>query len=77
MTVGRPDFVFMRGQITVGHCEAKDIGLDINPKAMKDFNKAQYERYVKALPNLIYTNGLDFRFYKNGELPGKSRLPTT
>jgi type I restriction-modification system DNA methylase subunit len=66
--VGRPDFVMMRGQITVGHCEAKDIGLDINPKAMKDFNKAQYERYVKALPNLIYTNGLDFRFYKNGEL---------
>ena len=66
--VGRPDFVFMRGQITVGHCEAKDIGLDINPKGMKDFNKAQYDRYVKALPNLIYTNGLDFRFYKNGEL---------
>ncbi|MGL4488933.1 MAG: type ISP restriction/modification enzyme [Rhizobiaceae bacterium] len=66
--VGRPDFVLMRGQITVGHCEAKDIGLDINPKGMKDFNKAQYERYVKALPNLIYTNGLDFRFYKNGEL---------
>jgi predicted helicase/CRISPR/Cas system CMR-associated protein Cmr5 small subunit len=66
--VGRPDFVLMRGQITVGHCEAKDIGLDINPKGMKDFNKAQYERYVKALPNLIYTNGLDFRFYRNGEL---------
>jgi predicted helicase/CRISPR/Cas system CMR-associated protein Cmr5 small subunit len=68
VNVGRPDFVFIRGQITVGHCEAKDIGLDINPKGMKDFNKAQYERYVKALPNLIYTNGLDFRFYKNGEL---------
>ena len=71
--VGRPDFVFLREvgkgtQITVGHCEAKDIGLDINPKSMKDFNKNQYERYVKALPNLVYTNGLDFRFYKNGEL---------
>ena len=35
---------------------------------MNDFNKAQHGRYVKALPNLIYTNGLDFRFYKKGEL---------
>ena len=66
--VGRPDFVFQRGPITVGHCEAKDIGLDITPKGMSDSNKAQYERYRKALPNLVYTNGLDFRFYKHGEL---------
>jgi type I restriction-modification system DNA methylase subunit len=66
--VGRPDFVFQRGQITVGHCEAKDIGLDIDPRAMKDANKEQFERYRKALPNLVYTNGIDFRFYKHGEL---------
>ena len=71
--VGRPDFVFIReagkhAQVTVGHCEAKDIGLGINPKGMNDFNKAQHDRYVKALPNLVYTNGLDFRFYKKGEL---------
>ncbi len=71
--VGRPDFVFIReagknAQITVGHCEAKDIGLGISPKGMNDFNKAQHDRYVKALPNLIYTNALDFRFYKKGEL---------
>ena len=71
--VGRPDFVFIReagkgAQITVGHCEAKDVGLDITPKAMNDFNKAQHGRYVKALPNLIYTNGLDFDFYKEGQL---------
>lgn len=71
--VGRPDFVFIReagkgSQITVGHCEAKDVGLGIAPKGMNEFNKAQHDRYVKALPNLVYTNGLDFRFYKNGDL---------
>ncbi len=71
--VGRPDFVFTRNigkgtELTVGHCEAKDVGLDISPKAMNDFNKAQHGRYVKALPNLIYTNGLDFDFYKEGHL---------
>ncbi len=60
--------MFHRGAITVGHCEAKDIGLDINPRAMKDANKEQFERYRKALPNLVYTNGVDFRFYKQGQL---------
>ncbi|MEL6946189.1 MAG: type ISP restriction/modification enzyme [Pseudomonadota bacterium] len=71
--VGRPDFVLLRdngdrAKITVGHVEAKDIGLDIRPRAMRDANKDQWERYTKALPNLIYTNGLDFAFYKNSEL---------
>jgi len=70
--VGRPDFVFQRMAgttiITVGHCEAKDIGLDVSPKAMRDGNKAQHTRYVKGLPNLIYTNCLDFHFYRQGEL---------
>lgn len=71
--VGRPDFVFQRGidQITVGHCEAKDINLDITPKSMDKANKAQFNRYVKGLPNLIYTNCLDFHFYKNGKLVRK------
>ncbi len=70
--VGRPDFVFLRRsgeqQITIGHCEAKDIGVDIAPKTMSDANKKQHQRYVRGLPNLMYTNCLDFRFYKNGEL---------
>ncbi|MBO6553670.1 MAG: N-6 DNA methylase [Roseitalea sp.] len=73
VNVGRPDFVFTRKagtgtDITVGHCEAKDIGIDITPRSMRDANKAQFDRYVKALPNLIYTNGLDFAFHRNGEL---------
>jgi len=66
--IGRPDFVINRGEITIGHCEAKDIGLDINPEAMNDANRQQFDRYRKALPNLVYTNCLDFRFYKEGEL---------
>jgi hypothetical protein len=42
--VGRLDFVFHRGPITVGHCDAKDIGLDVNPRAMKDALKAPSAR---------------------------------
>ena len=76
--VGRPDFAFVReigqNQITIGHCEAKDIDKDINPKGMRDGNKDQFKRYIKGLPNLIYTNGLEFHFYKNGELIKEVRI---
>ena len=62
---GAPDFIVQRGEIVIGHAEAKDIGLDL--RAMKDNNKDQQQRYLKALPNLIYTNCLDWDFYRNGE----------
>jgi hypothetical protein len=63
---GAPDFIIQRGEIAIGHVEAKDVGLDI--RRMNDANMAQQTRYLKALPNLIYTNCLDFDFYRDGEL---------
>ena len=65
--VGAPDFVFMRGDIAIGWCEAKDIDKDIRHFPATDYSKAQKERYKKGLPNLIYTNGLDFEFISEGE----------
>jgi hypothetical protein len=63
---GAPDFIVQRGEIIIGHVEAKDLGIGL--RAMKDANKNQQERYRKALPNLIYTNCLDWDFYRDGEL---------
>ncbi|MBV5257212.1 N-6 DNA methylase [Synechococcus moorigangaii CMS01] len=63
---GAPDFVFMDGEVEIGHCEAKDVGVEL--KALKGYSVEQKQRYLKALPNLIYTNGLDFEFYGEGEL---------
>jgi type I restriction-modification system DNA methylase subunit len=64
---GAPDFIVQRGELVVGHVEAKDIGIGI--RNMKDpNNKYQQERYRKALPNLIYTNCLDWDFYRDGQL---------
>ena len=62
---GAPDFIIHRGEIVIGHVEAKDI--DVGVRAMRDANKRQQDRYRKALPNLIYTNCLDWDFYRNGE----------
>ncbi|BDI60264.1 type ISP restriction/modification enzyme [Qipengyuania nanhaisediminis] len=66
--VGAPDFVFQRGDVSIGWCEAKDIGKDIEKFATGDYSKAQKDRYRKGLPNLIYTNGLDFEFIRDGEV---------
>ena len=65
--VGAPDFVFQRGEVAIGWCEAKDIGKDVRKFAANDYSKGQKERYRKGLPNLIYTNGLDFEFIRDGE----------
>lgn len=66
--VGAPDFVFNRGDVAIGWCEAKDIGKDVRKFAAADYSRAQKERYKKGLPNLIYTNGLDFEFIRDGEV---------
>lgn len=63
---GAPDFIIQHAELDVGHVEAKDLHVGL--RGMKDANKAQQERYRKALPNLIYTNCLDWDFYRNGEL---------
>ncbi|WP_221792626.1 type ISP restriction/modification enzyme [Aquisediminimonas sediminicola] len=66
--VGAPDFVFQRGDVAIGWCEAKDIGKDVRKFAANDYSKGQKDRYRKGLPNLIYTNGLDFEFIREGDV---------
>lgn len=63
---GAPDFIIQRGDLVVGHLEAKDVGADI--RNLKGYSKEQQSRYLDALPNLIYSNGLDWDFYRDGEL---------
>ena len=41
--VGAPDFILLKGDIQIGHLEAKDINLDI--RTLKDANKRQQDRY--------------------------------
>lgn len=66
--VGAPDFVFRRGDISVGHCEAKDLDVDV--RKMVGPNADQKARYLGGLPNLIYTNCCDWAFYRDGQEVG-------
>lgn len=68
--VGAPDFSISRGDIVIGHCEAKDLRVDL--KAMKDANLAQKKRYVGGLSNLLYTNCLEWQYFRDGQPVGET-----
>ena len=61
---GAPDYVLTRKDVPVGYIEAKDIGVDLNSKTLKE----QFDRYRTGLSNLIITDYLEFHFYKEGAL---------
>ena len=67
---GAPDYIAARNDIPVGYIEAKDIGIDLNSKA----NKEQFDRYKQTLNNIIFTDYLDFHFYRNGEFKESIRI---
>lgn len=61
---GAPDYVLTRKDIPIGYVEAKDIGVDLKSKSLKE----QFDRYRSGLSNLIFTDYMDFHFYKDGSL---------
>jgi predicted helicase len=66
VSCGAPDFVLRnkKTSIDVGYIEAKDIGKSLDHKSYDE----QFERYRAKLPNLIITDYLEFRLYREGEL---------
>ena len=64
---GAPDYILTRKDIPVGFIEAKDIGDKDLEGAKKTGNKEQFDRYKASLNNLIFTDYLNFLFYKNGQ----------
>jgi predicted helicase len=64
---GAPDYVLTRKDVPVGYIEAKDIGVDLGDKKLKE----QFDRYKSGLSNLVFTDYMDFHFYKDGEFTTK------
>lgn len=73
---GAPDYEVVTTSgatsLRLGHAEAKDIGASLNGAQ----RSAQLKRYREALPNLILTDYLEFRWYVQGELVRSARLAT-
>ena len=63
ISCGAPDYVITKNNIPLGYIEAKDLDDDLDNKNHKE----QFDRYRNSLNNLIITNYLEFRFYRDGE----------
>jgi len=62
----RPDFAVTRKGVLIGFIELKAPGKGADPAKFKGHDKTQWEK-LKALPNLIYTDGNAFSLWRDGE----------
>jgi len=67
---GAPDFIVTRKATPLGYIEAKDVGVDLD----RTEDSEQLKRYRTSLRNLILTDYLEFRQYRNGDLVQTVRL---
>lgn len=71
---GAPDYIVSRvtqtGNVPIGYIEAKDVGKNLDLVEIDE----QLTRYRSSLRNLILTDYLEFRLYRNGELVQSARL---
>lgn len=63
MRCGAPDFMMTKRDVPFGFAEAKDVDKNLDSA---DYTE-QFTRYRNSLNNLIITNYLEFRFYRDGE----------
>lgn len=67
---GRPDVGVLVYDLLCGYIELKAPDVPVNPAHFKGANKRQWDKF-KALPNLIYTNGSEWRLFRSGEQIGR------
>lgn len=65
----RPDIGVALQTLLCGHIELKAPGKGANPNQFRGADKKQWNK-LKALPNLIYTDGLEWSLYRSGERVG-------
>jgi hypothetical protein len=67
---GAPDFVITRRDLPVGYVEAKDVGRSLDEIERDE----QLKRYRDGLSNLILTDYLEFRWYRDGVRVADARV---
>ena len=69
--IGAPDFIIKRQDVHVAFVEAKDVGISLSRVERSEQIK---DRYLPALPNLVLTDYVEFRWYYKGEKRETARL---
>jgi hypothetical protein len=67
----RPDFAVSIHNALIGFIEVKAPGKGADPRRFSNpHDKGQWQK-LKALPNLLYTDGASFSLWRDGEPEGK------
>jgi hypothetical protein len=67
----RPDYAVQCHGILVGFIEVKAPGKGADPRKFKNKHDKEQWAKLKALPNLVYTDGNEFSLWRDGDLVGK------
>ena len=73
---GAPDYIISRAKdhLPVFFVEAKDVGDNDLDGKNKSGHKEQFDRYKQALDHIVFTDYLDFHFYKHEEFEDSVRI---
>lgn len=69
-SIGRPDISVEVARLLCGFVELKAPGKGARPERFRDRDREQWSKF-KALPNLIYTDGIEWALYRSGEIVEK------
>ncbi|WP_407565919.1 type ISP restriction/modification enzyme [Streptomyces sp. 184] len=67
----RPDYAVTYEDLLLGFIEIKAPGKGADPRKFREPHDKEQWKKLKALPNLIYTDGTHFSLWRNGVLVGK------
>ena len=67
----RPDYAVRVDGVVNGYIEVKKPGLSVDPASFTGRNKVQWQR-LRDLPNLLYTNGTEWRLFRDGVQLGET-----
>ena len=62
----RPDYTVARGGLIVGHIELKAPGAGVDPAGFRGHNEQQWQ-LLRHLPNLLYSDGIDWILWQDGQ----------
>ncbi|AXG78666.1 type ISP restriction/modification enzyme [Streptomyces paludis] len=67
----RPDYAVRVGGDLTGYIELKRPGLPVDPDTFGKANREQWEK-LRNLPNLLYSNGTEWRIFRDGRQLGET-----
>ena len=67
--LGRPDYAAHKDSLLAGYIELKAPGTGASSRRFRRRDRQQFRRF-SAIPNLLYTDGVEWALYRSGELVG-------